>query len=158
MTGFDYQTVPPELLEHTVDKFTHFVSKVGDDYRGSVILYESYPYGKIVQQSCDATAYANRGTHFNCTVCLRWMGADHDEWIKQYIKDFVRDAREIEKSELLKEGRKPTAEKGYANFHLPAEPAEKAFYDHLPRLIELKQKWDPKGIFNKWFSIPTSKQ
>ena len=131
------------------------MEKCGQDYRGGGMFYETYPYQKIIQVPGDGTAFANRGKHANCTVCLRWAGENNDAWIKDWIKDFVAGARAVDRQAMLKEQRDPTVENSYVNFHLPEHPVEKAFRDNLPRLIELKKKWDPMGRFNKWFNIPT---
>jgi hypothetical protein len=154
MTGFDYQKVTVELLQHTVNAFTNFMKEVGEDYRVSVILYECYPYEKIIQVPYHATAFANRGKHYNCTVALRWAGESHDKWVKDYIKKFVREAREIERGYLLEHGLSPTVVNGYANFNLPEEKAKDAFQENLPKLMEVKKKWDPQARFNKWFNVP----
>jgi len=154
MTGFDYQTVSEEIYQLTALTLAEYMEKVGDDYRGGGIVYESYPFDQINKLPSDSSAYGNRGKHFNCTVSLRWSGEKHDAWIKDFIQNFVRQAREVDRSVMLGEGKEPTEENGYVNFHLPGDPVEKAFGNNLPRLKEVKRKWDPNGRFNKWFSIP----
>ena len=156
MSAFSYQTVSEDLFQLAVKTFDSYLSKIGDDYRGGGIFFESYLFEKIVSVGCDTTAYANRGEYFNCALALRWSGTQHDAWVKQLIKDFISEAREVDRKCMLAEGKEPTAKTGYANFNLPDDPVSFAFRDHLPKLIELKKKWDPRGKFNKWFSIPTS--
>jgi FAD/FMN-containing dehydrogenase len=41
----------------------------------------------------------------------------------------------------------------YVNFAHGDEPLEEIYGDSLPRLRELKQKWDPENRFNQWFNI-----
>ena len=154
MTGFDYQTATIDLFNFTAAKFSEYFTKLGDDYRPSGILYESYPFDQIIKFPPESSAYGNRGKHFNCTLAIRWAGSQHDEWIKAWIKDFVREARAIDKREMLLEGKEPTAENSYVTFHLPDHPAEKAFGGNLERLKEVKRKWDPNGRFDKWLNIP----
>jgi len=154
MTGFDYQTATVDLFDFTAAKFAEYLTKAGDDYRGSAVFYESYPFDQINKLPPNSSAYGNRGKHFNCTICLRWAGSQHDEWIKALIKDFVREARAIDKKAMLSEGKEPTAENSYVTFHLPGDPAEKAFGGNLARLKEVKREWDPNGRFDKWFNIP----
>jgi Berberine and berberine like len=154
MTDFAYQIPSVDLLTFTADKVTEYRGKIGHDYRPCAIFYETYPFDHVTKFPADSSAYANRGRHFNCTVQLRWAGSQHDEWVKSWIKDFVRDAREIDKRVMLAEGRDPTPERGYATFHLPGDRAEKAFGGNLERLKEVKRKWDPNGRFNKWLNIP----
>jgi hypothetical protein len=155
ITAFAYQILSVELLEHAAQFYSSCLSALGEDYRPGVVLFEAFPFNKVIEVPFDATAYANRGKHFNCTVCLRWEGEKHDEWIRQSIRDYVKEARAIDQKVMLERGMKPTEITGYANFHLPGDPPSQAFRTNLPRLIELKRKWDPKGRFNKWFNIPT---
>jgi hypothetical protein len=154
MTDFAYQIPSADLLAFTVDKVTEYRAKIGDDFRPCAIFYETYPFDQVIKIPADSSAYPNRGRHFNCTVQLRWAGSQHDEWVKAWIKDFVRQAREIDKKVMLAEGRNPTPERGYATFHLPGDRAEQAFGGNFERLQEVKRKWDPNGRFNKWLNIP----
>ena len=156
MTAFAYQTVSEELVRFGVETQQKFRAALGEDYVLGDIFFEAYPYEKIMSVAADETAYANRGKYFNCALGFRWKGAQHDAFVKQFIKDYVRESREIDRKVMLERGSKPTALNGYANFHLPGDPVSGAFQGHLPRLVEIKKKWDPKGRFNKWFSIPTS--
>jgi Berberine and berberine like len=156
MTSFAYQAVSEESLQLAVKSYAAFLSTVGDDYRGGAIFFEGFPFEKIVSVPSDATAYANRGKYFNCTLGFRWSGSHYDDWVKQLIKDFVQEAREIDRKFMLAHGQEPTVQNGYANFHLPAASVAQAFQENLPRLIEMKKKWDPNRRFNKWFCIPAS--
>ena len=46
-----------------------------------------------------------------------------------------------------------TANPTYANFAHGDEKLEAIYGSNLPRLRELKKKWDPKGVFGQWFPI-----
>jgi hypothetical protein len=157
MSSFAYQTVTVEVLEYTAQKYASYISALGNDCRPGAIMFENYPFEKVIEIPSDGTAYANRGRHFSCAIGLRWEGAQHDDWVKQWIKDFVQEARAIDTKAMIAQGREPTKTSGYANFHLPGDPASPAFGGNFARLTELKQKWDPNGRFNKWLSIPTQK-
>src|SRR5436190_2621051 len=133
MTGFDYQTVTTEICDFAAHKCTEYVEKVGEDYGGGGLFFESYPFQKIIETPYDGTAFANRGEHFNCTVCMRWSNEGNDEWIKAWIKEFVRDVRAVDAKAMQAEGKNLTHENSYVNFHLPDEPVEKAFRSNLPR-------------------------
>ena len=41
----------------------------------------------------------------------------------------------------------------YMNFAHGDESLEEIYGQSLPRLRELKQQWDPQGVFNQWFPI-----
>lgn len=85
---------------------------------------------------------------------MRWDGRDHDEWVLDWLKDFIEGARAIDCQTASDKGENPTPSVGYANIALPGESVEEAFKGNLPRLKEIKKKWDPKQRFNKWFPIP----
>jgi hypothetical protein len=155
LKGFDYQTVTAPLLTLVVNKHDQFLERLGDGFRGGGIFFESYPYNAIIQHASDSTAYANRGAHFNCTISVRWADESMDDWVRDWIHELVADSRDIEAQAMTAEGKEKTVDGAYVNFCLPGEKVEMAFRENLPKLIEVKRKWDPKGRFDKWFAIPT---
>jgi FAD/FMN-containing dehydrogenase len=46
-----------------------------------------------------------------------------------------------------------TWKKRYINFGHGDESLEEIYGKSLPRLRELKRKWDPQNRFNQWFNI-----
>jgi hypothetical protein len=156
MTALAYKTLSIPLLQLMADTYSTYISTLGADYIPGAILCEAYPYDKIIQVPSDATAYGNRGKHYSCVITLRWTGEDHDLWVRQFIKEFVKKAREVDTLEMESRGGEKTEATGYANFHLPGDdPAVSAFRGNFLKAREVKRKWDPEGKFNKWFSIPT---
>jgi FAD/FMN-containing dehydrogenase len=47
----------------------------------------------------------------------------------------------------------PRSNPSYVNFAHGDETPEAIYGSNLPRLKELKKKYDPKGVFNQWFTI-----
>jgi hypothetical protein len=156
LKGIGYRTLSIPLLEYALKQFTSYVSHVGDDYFTSSILFEAYPSDKLTSVPFDATSFANRGTHFNCFVVTRWQSEKNDEFVKQWVKDFVAGARAIDEEVSVTMGKSSVGRKGYANTNLPDEKCEEAFQGNLPKLEKVKRKWDPKGRFNKWFPIASA--
>ena len=155
MTAFSYTILTDEMLQASVDTFDTFLNHVGDDYRGGAIFFEGFSFDKTVSVPADATAYGSRGKHFNCVPGFRWSKPEHDKWSHHLLQNFVSQCRTLECKVLLAQGKTPTVENGYANFHLPATPVAQAFQGNLARLIEVKRKWDPNARFNKWLNIST---
>lgn len=153
VTGFAYQALSVPLLNYTLEKFSSYIATLGQDYVTSAILYEAYPTAKTCEIPPDATAYANRGNWFNCAMMIRWKGAEHDVWVKEWIKEFVKGARAVDAQVAMTSGQEVMEKTAYANIPLPDSTPGEAFRGNLPRLTEVKKKWDPNGRFNKWHHI-----
>ena len=153
VTGFAYQALSVPLLNYSLEKYSSYIAALGEDYVTGALLYEAYPTDKICEVPADATAYANHGHWFNCAAMLRWKGAEHDAWVKEWIKDFVKGARAIDAEVAIASGEKVLEKTAYANIPLPDSTPGEAFRGNLSRLIEVKTKWDPNGRFNKWHNI-----
>jgi len=153
ISGFAYHDLSLPLLEYTLQKYTQFVQHLGDDYVTGAILYEAYPYEKTNSVPFEATAYGNRGEHFNNALAVRWKSVENDAFVRDWVREFVKGARAIDKDIAEKNGRKTCETRGYANIPAPEETLGNAFAGNVKRLREVKRKWDPNGRFNKWFPI-----
>jgi len=153
ISGFAYHDLSLPLLEYTLQKYTEYVTHLGDSYVTGAILYEAYPFEKTCSVPCAETAYGNRGEYFNNAMALRWKSPEHDAWVRDWAREFVRGAREIDALVARSKGRKTCETRGYANIPAPGQSLQEAFEGNLGRLREVKGKWDPRGRFNKWFPV-----
>ena len=151
--GFAYQTMSTEILDYSLKKFSEYISRLGEDFVTSALLYEAYPTSKTCEVSPDATAYANRGHWYNCAMMIRWNDEKHDAWVSEWMKDFVKGVRPIDNQVAQSRGEKVLEKTGYANMPLPDSTIRDAFRGNLERMTEVKMKWDHNGRFNKWFNI-----
>ena len=149
MKGFGVQSISVELLKHTFENFSTYVSRVGEDYEISAIAYEAYPPGKVCEVASDSTAFGSRGTQINGVLNIRWKNEKHDDWVIKWVRNIVGELREIERTVSEKEGKNSAGIVGYANFALPGDRAAEAFKGNLARAREVKTKWDPHQRFNK---------
>jgi len=149
MKGVGVQSISVELLQHTFENFSSYVSHVGEDYEISAIAYEAYPTGKICEVASDSTAFGSRGTQINGVLNIRWKNEKHDEWVIKWVRNLVGELREIERTVSEKEGKPSAGVVGYANFCLPGDKAAELFRGNLTRVKEVKSKWDPNQRFNK---------
>lgn len=78
---------------------------------------------------------------------------ENDAFVRDWVREFVKGARAIDKDIAEKNGRKTCETMGYANIPAPEETLGNAFAGNVKRLREVKRKWDPNGRFNKWFPI-----
>jgi hypothetical protein len=151
MKGFAFRYFNPAIVDYSLQEFGSFLNAMGPSDAGSAILMEAHPYGKMCSVPPEATAFANRGDYFNCTMAARWKGSEKDEFVRDWTKTFVSGAKVIE-DRLAQERKEKAISGGYANMDMPGDKAVDAFKSDLPRLKEVK-KWDPNGRFNKWFPI-----
>ena len=155
MKGFSFRYFNPALVDYVLQQVTSFLEIMGPDDAGSAILLEAHPFDKLNSIPLDATAFANRGDYFNSTIALRWKNSDKDEFVRSWTKTFIAGARVIE-NRMAEERKETVIDGGYANMDMPGDKTTDAFKTNLPRLMELKRKWDPNGRFNKWFPIPVA--
>jgi hypothetical protein len=152
MNGFNYQSLSIPLLQYTVDELNKYITKLGDDYVTSIILFEGYPHGKVCEIPCDATAFPIRTSSFRTAMAVRWKGKQHDEWVGQWVKEFVDGAQLIDKTLSAQKCMFVQGKSGYANFVSPETKVTDVFAENFARMKEVKRKWDPMGRFNKWFN------
>jgi len=149
-----YRILSPEILQYSHQKFSEYVSYLGGDYEISSLIFESYPTAKRCEVAPDATAFASREDHIHCVLNMRWKSSSHDAWVAQWIREFAKRFREIDRNVCIERGKVPLGIVGYANSVLPGERAEELFRGNFQRMREVKKKWDPNQRFNKWLPIP----
>jgi hypothetical protein len=153
--------------------------------RDSILLFELLPNTQITKIPNDATAFASRGPYHNATSLFRWHGADLDERMHSLQGDIMNQigtGAGIARKPFYNVSKHGTGL--YANYagtliraigiiiNLSQRilkkivttnkiaghdlPMEAIFGDHLPRLRELKKKYDPNNMFKKWHNLNTS--
>jgi FAD/FMN-containing dehydrogenase len=150
--SFLYQisSISVDLLNYSNDRFMEYVAHLGEDYQVSAVIYEPFPSDKVNSVAVTSTACPLRNGMIHGVLNVRWKNAIHDTWVAQWVRDFIKGAKEID--ERL--SGKTTAHFGYANMILPGDKASEAFGENYERLREIKKKWDPEMRFNKWLAIP----
>ncbi|KAG8900031.1 hypothetical protein FRC01_010281, partial [Tulasnella sp. 417] len=134
----------------------------------SCIMYEFYPYGKVASVPLEHGAFAQRHSRvaeryvkacspspkFVTVLCLliwtdeSFTANTRDELLK--VKSVVSGSSSQAAQESL----------GYSNYADPFstlnetdEYARKLFGPNYPRLQEVKKKYDPDMVFDRWFAI-----
>lgn len=143
-----------------------------------MLLLDLRDYTKAAKIPRDATAYSHRWDAALLSVEYRWdspildsFARDSARRVTTYIKDEVRQQRfsngvqEAEPNEngsgdtglgkgtkVLQEGQRDF-EAVYPNIGNKDDKLESVFGDNLARLRELKRKYDPLVLWDKWYPI-----
>jgi FAD/FMN-containing dehydrogenase len=118
------------------------------DAKGSALILELHPHTAVCSTANDATAFGNRGAWFNLNASLRWAAPAHDGAMRAWAAAQVDALRAAEPAGAACAG--PAA---YANYGLGDERARDVFGGNYARLQRLKARFDPDGVFRKWFPI-----
>ena len=140
------------------DSLVQFIQTMGPDSLASGMLLETFPLAKIM--SVDDCAYNNRGPWWNISLGPSWNNrTDLDDYARKWCHDLVAQLAELEKEDhSVSEDQHVVGTKGYFNGSLGDEKLSWVFGDKLPRLRELKRKYDPEFVFKKWFPIPPAEK
>ncbi|KAG8860904.1 hypothetical protein FRB96_003639 [Tulasnella sp. 330] len=118
----------------------------------SAVMYEFYHYELVASIPVEATAFPQRTK--DKTALIGIYGFD-DEWALE-AKQAMTDLQACVSSSSTEETRKSI---GYINYTVLATEndtdaiARKAFGPNYPRLQQLKRRYDPEMVFDKWFCI-----
>ncbi|KAL2856474.1 hypothetical protein BJY01DRAFT_263523 [Aspergillus pseudoustus] len=114
----------------------------------SVFAFELLPYAKITSVPIDATACANRDTSYNAGLLLCWRDANDDAVLGQKARALLRRVRRLQ-------GRDESDEhvRSYANYAGHNYSPKYLFGSNLPRLQDLKKRYDPHNAFHKWHNL-----
>ena len=129
MTGGLTQKLTPQLLDHAVQAIQQPGAELG---KISITQHG----GAIARVPVEQTAFANRSASHNTVLRAAWDDPAHAEarthWQKETWKGLV-----------------PHTQGAYANLNLGAADPRivGAYGPNLPRLMELKTKYDPKNLF-----------
>ncbi|KIO33765.1 hypothetical protein M407DRAFT_17375 [Tulasnella calospora MUT 4182] len=119
----------------------------------SLVMYEFYPYGKIASVPLEHGAFAQRHS-FITVLCLAiWT----DDNFTPYIRNELLKVRRVVSRSSCEAAQESLGYPNYANLFATLnetdEYARKLFGPNYPRLQELKKKYDPDMVFDRWFAI-----
>ncbi|KAF4969245.1 hypothetical protein FSARC_3498 [Fusarium sarcochroum] len=142
-----------EPMLQTVETFWEFC-EAHNGMGKSVVAIEFFPTDKIREVAQEATAYANRGDYYDAMTSFAWQDPGYDEEIRQFNRSLCKRIRETNGYQAVAGGHWSKGPVGvYINSEADSISPKDAWGVNLPRLRELKKKYDPQNVFNKWHGI-----
>ncbi|KAH7087438.1 FAD binding domain-containing protein [Paraphoma chrysanthemicola] len=124
------------------NKFSDFQKK--PSAHASAVILEAYPLVDKRYAGEQDVSFPHRSVRFMSAI-LPWYT---DECLDTEAATLGQDVRELWRNNGG--GRKPAS---YINFAHGDESLEEVYGASLPRLQELKRRWDPENRFGQWFSL-----
>ncbi|OJJ30890.1 hypothetical protein ASPWEDRAFT_119337 [Aspergillus wentii DTO 134E9] len=122
--------------------------------RDSRLFFELLPNIQVTKVSNDATAFASRGPYYNVSTLFRWNETRLDARIRTLQEDLMNQIGT--RAGITRQPNYSMSRHGtgiYANYAGRDLPIKAIFGANLPRLRELKKKYDPHNTFRKWHNI-----
>ncbi|KAM0347443.1 hypothetical protein ACHAPU_004964 [Fusarium lateritium] len=142
-----------EPMLQTADMFWEFC----EDRQGmgkSVLAIEYFSTEKIREIDQEATAYANRGDYYDALTSFGWEDPSYDDDVGQFNRSICKRLRETNGHQKAAGSHWSQGPVGvYINIEADSISPADAWGANLPRLRELKKKYDPQNVFNKWHGI-----
>lgn len=129
------------LSDGAIDTMVEYVPRM----EGALTATYFDPLGRAISRvDGSATPYGGRSTRYGFHIIAGWMDADEDESVLDWANEFH-------------EAMAAHATGGvYVNLIADDETDRipSAYGGNYPRLVELKQKWDPTNLFTSNYNIP----
>ncbi|KAH7074518.1 FAD binding domain-containing protein [Paraphoma chrysanthemicola] len=130
------------LWREVWNKFSDFQKK--PSAHASAVILEAYPLIDKRHVGEPEASFPHRSVRFMSAI-LPWYT---DDCLDSEAATLGQDVRELWRKNSGR--RKPAS---YINFAHGDESLEEVYGENLPRLQELKRRWDPENRFGQWFSL-----
>jgi hypothetical protein len=155
MVEMDFPLDVP-ILKSSLNEFSEFKAQFGNAASPSEVVIELRSSLVTSAIPVSSTAYANRRKSSAVAFKMQYETAEIDEPIKKGLKKLAAKVRQMSHDG---DGNLGLHAGGggkvlvNANYSSGTEKLKAVFGENLPRLIELKRRFDPDCLFNKWYPI-----
>ena len=147
-----------EIILGAVNVFQDAIKRQGDKATKSNFVVDLRDYRLAASKPIAATAYANRYDAALVIGEFQWDdpsldGIMREESLKvsKYVREKVKEKKDSEvRTQSSAENATSSA---YANVSNGEEKLQSIFGENLPRLRELKRKFDPECVWDKWYTV-----
>ena len=146
-----------EIVAAAIEELLAAIKRHAPDFDHSMFIMDLRDYRKVASVPRSATAYVNRYHAPMLTADFRWdkpeldkTARDEAKNISNNIKDKLKAFRATAKLQV--EGERDL-ESFYGNIAGGDEQTASLYGENLPKLKELKRKYDPDCLWDKWWPI-----
>ncbi|KAG8720705.1 hypothetical protein FRC08_018404 [Ceratobasidium sp. 394] len=151
--------IPPQLATALFDSWSDFVCANADASK-STVLIELYHPDKFASVPHTDTAFASRQPNYAVLLTMHWTDPSFTSRASAasiQIDNAFENARALAFSPAKNVGG------AYVNYldeesQVGVNKTRSKFGPNYARLVEVKVKYDPEGVFGKWFAILDSKR
>jgi hypothetical protein len=145
-----YFPLDVDMFLSLVEDLDAFMAKYGDAVAPSKIAMEIRSHAKSSSLPVSAMAYALRRPAVMGALEAQFDVSVDDAVMRQDVKAISDKVRDV----IRKKGQYPEGTAVFnANISTGKEKITDMFGENLPKLRELKKKYDPNFVFNKWYPI-----
>lgn len=140
-----------DVLMTLAEDFSAFLSKYPQSAAPSKLAIELRSFGVTGAVPVSAMAYASRHKLVNAIMEAQYDKPELDGIMREEVQKVILKARNSVAEKRKLQGKREVLVN--ANYSSGSEKLNAVFGENLPRLRELKRKYDPDLIFNKWYPI-----
>jgi len=150
--------VPNNILKETVKMYQETIAKHPENLWVSKLIFDLRDYSKIASVPLDGTAYANRRTGMLVAADFVWDDENLDKEMMASSKAFIGKVRQMAKEDkeqrgIADVGAHVAATTLYALLTDGEEKLTSVFGPNLQKMKEVKRKYDPNMMWNKWYPV-----